>query len=116
MKDRDGFYQKEIDPLEIKMKQIADFEKISIFPEAGEDQEAINELGPGHFVIEIVTLGEWMISISNSQLPDFQSIAENRLFVPNIVTMIAGEPYTITAELSGTNLPKSLSVDSIIDL
>ena len=53
-----------------------------------------------------------MLSISNSQAEDFQSMTENRLFVPHKVTMIAGEPYTVTAELSGTNFPKSLTVES----
>lgn len=67
-------------------------------------------------MVQISTLGEWMISISNSKSEDFQSMTENRLFVPHKVTIIAGEPYTLTAELSGTQFPKSLYLESISDI
>ena len=70
MKDRDGFYQKETTALSINFDYIKDHDKLTIYPKSNADQELINKLGPGHFVIS-TSIGDWMLSISNTALPDF---------------------------------------------
>jgi hypothetical protein len=88
----------------------------------------IKELRPGFFVMKISSqkngeskdIGEWILSISNTEMPEIVDTKEVNLFIPSFLTVEAGIPFTFNAELSGTtniniqNNEKELKIDAAV--
>jgi hypothetical protein len=65
-------------------------------------QEKINQAPPGYYIIKVESVGSWMLSISNSDSPDFVSRILMNLFCPSYLEVEAGLPFTFNVEISGT--------------
>lgn len=80
-----------------------------MFPADDQQQQLINALDPGYFVVEVKctekqvarVLGNWMLSMSNSNNPDFASKVQMNLFAPSFLYVEAGIPFTFSTEISG---------------
>lgn len=83
---------------------------VTIFPLDHQNQEKLENLAAGYYVLEIVDsktdriLGGWVLSISNSDKPDLvsQFDFDFNFFIPSFLTIQAGHPFTFNCELSGS--------------